>query len=88
MHENYFYLYWFYIDFLFLCVIYFIDIGGEKLSNQDHFDYYLWNIQNKYYKAQVLICVIENSSQNISINDVEALIVHHDPQTVRYLNFK
>lgn len=58
-----------------------INIGGEKLSNQDHFDYYLWNIQNKYYKAQVLICVIENSSQDISINDVEALIVHHDPQT-------
>ncbi|XP_033359429.1 uncharacterized protein LOC117238539 isoform X2 [Bombus vosnesenskii] len=55
-------------------------IGGEKLSNQDHFEYHLWDIQNKYYKTQVLICVIENPSEDISIDNVEALIVHHNPQ--------
>ncbi|XP_031827357.1 alpha- and gamma-adaptin-binding protein p34 [Nomia melanderi] len=57
-----------------------INIGGEKLSNQDYFEYYLWNIQNKYYKTQVLICVTENPSPDISIDGIEALIVHHDPQ--------
>ncbi|XP_048270008.1 uncharacterized protein LOC126926557 isoform X2 [Bombus affinis] len=56
------------------------NIGGEKLSNQDHFEYHLWDIQNKYYKTQVLICVTENPSEDISIDDVEALIVHHNPQ--------
>ncbi|KAK1119759.1 hypothetical protein K0M31_013175 [Melipona bicolor] len=56
------------------------NIGGEKLSNQDHFEYHLWNIQNKYYKTQVLICVTENPSQDIPVDDIEALIVHHDPQ--------
>ncbi|XP_016920949.1 alpha- and gamma-adaptin-binding protein p34 isoform X2 [Apis cerana] len=53
-----------------------INIGGEKLSNQDHFDYYLWNIQNKYYKAQ------ENADQNLkewssliaSLAEVEVLL--------------
>ncbi|XP_076240773.1 alpha- and gamma-adaptin-binding protein p34 [Calliopsis andreniformis] len=55
-------------------------IGAEKLSNQDYFEYYLWNIQNKYYKTQVLVCVTENPSQDIVIDGVEALIVHHDPQ--------
>ncbi|XP_003489553.1 alpha- and gamma-adaptin-binding protein p34 isoform X1 [Bombus impatiens] len=55
-------------------------IGGEKLSNQDHFEYHLWDIQNKYYKTQVLICVIENPSEDISIDNVEALIVYHNPQ--------
>ncbi|KOC60894.1 Alpha- and gamma-adaptin-binding protein p34 [Habropoda laboriosa] len=55
-------------------------IGAEKLSNQDQFEYHLWNIQNKYYKTQVLICVTENPSPDISIDGVEALIVHHDPQ--------
>ncbi|XP_043519749.1 alpha- and gamma-adaptin-binding protein p34-like [Frieseomelitta varia] len=57
-----------------------MNIGGEKLSNQDHFEYHLWNIQNKYYKTQVLICVTENPSQDIPVDDIEALIVHHDPQ--------
>ncbi|XP_043604490.1 alpha- and gamma-adaptin-binding protein p34-like isoform X2 [Bombus pyrosoma] len=56
------------------------NIGGEKLSNQDHFEYHLWDIQNKYYKTQVLICVTENPSEDISIDGVEALIVHHNPQ--------
>lgn len=69
-------------------LFYFIDIGGEKLSNQDHFEYHLWDIQNKYYKTQVLICVTENPSEDISIDDVEALIVHHNPQAVRYLTSK
>ncbi|KAK9297026.1 hypothetical protein QLX08_009125 [Tetragonisca angustula] len=57
-----------------------MNIGGEKLSNQDHFEYHLWDIQNKYYKTQVLICVTENPSQDIPVDDIEALIVHHDPQ--------
>ncbi|XP_017762146.1 PREDICTED: alpha- and gamma-adaptin-binding protein p34-like [Eufriesea mexicana] len=57
-----------------------MNIGGVKLSNQDHFEYHLWNIQNKYYKTQVLICSTENFSQDISVDGVEALIVHHDPQ--------
>ncbi|XP_076162936.1 alpha- and gamma-adaptin-binding protein p34 [Ptiloglossa arizonensis] len=55
-------------------------IGAERLSNQDYFEYYLWNIQNKYYKTQVLVCVTENPSPDISINGVEALIVHHNTQ--------
>lgn len=69
-------------------LFYFIDIGGEKLSNQDHFEYHLWDIQNKYYKTQVLICVTENPPEDISIDDIEALIVHHNPQAVRYLTSK
>ncbi|XP_054001225.1 alpha- and gamma-adaptin-binding protein p34-like [Hylaeus anthracinus] len=55
-------------------------IGAERLSNQDYFEYYLWNIQNKYYRAQVLVCVTENPSPHISTDGVEALIVHHNPQ--------
>lgn len=56
------------------------NVGAERLSNQDQFEYYLWNIQNKYYKTQVLICVTENPSSDISVDGVEALIIHHDPQ--------
>ncbi|XP_076753629.1 alpha- and gamma-adaptin-binding protein p34 isoform X1 [Xylocopa sonorina] len=56
------------------------NIGGEKLSNQDHFEYHLWNIQNKYYKTQILICVTEIPTPDIPIDNVEALIVYHDPQ--------
>ncbi|XP_043249392.1 alpha- and gamma-adaptin-binding protein p34-like [Colletes gigas] len=55
-------------------------IGAERLSNHDYFEYYLWNIQNKYYRTQVLVCVTENPSPGIPIDGVEALIVHHDPQ--------
>lgn len=62
----------------------YIGIGAERLSNQDYFEYYLWNIQNKYYKTQVLVCVTENPSPDISINGVEALIVHHNTQAVRF----
>ncbi|KAF3423600.1 hypothetical protein E2986_03950 [Frieseomelitta varia] len=65
-----------------------MNIGGEKLSNQDHFEYHLWNIQNKYYKTQVLICVTENPSQDIPVDDIEALIVHHDPQAILLLGTK
>ncbi|KZC10765.1 Alpha- and gamma-adaptin-binding protein p34, partial [Dufourea novaeangliae] len=57
------------------------NMGAERLSNQDYFEYYLWNIDNKYYKAQVLICVTENPIPDISVEGVEALIVHHNPQT-------
>lgn len=56
------------------------NMGAERLSNQDDLEYYLWDIQNKYYKTQVLLCVAETPSVNITIEGVEALIVYHDPQ--------
>lgn len=56
------------------------NMGGQKLSEQDALEYYAWNIQNKYYTTQVLLCVTETPGIDIAIEGVEALIVHHDPQ--------
>lgn len=58
-------------------------IGGERLPEDDDrvFEYYLWNIRNKYYVAQVLICTTEKPATDIPVDDVQALIVHHDPLT-------
>ncbi|KAK2579696.1 hypothetical protein KPH14_011043 [Odynerus spinipes] len=56
------------------------NIGGKNISNQDDIEYYLWDINNKYYTSQVLLCATENPDINISTEGVEALLVHHDPQ--------
>ncbi|XP_043470497.1 alpha- and gamma-adaptin-binding protein p34-like [Leptopilina heterotoma] len=63
-------------------------IGAEPLSKEDGMEYYLWNIDNKYYTAQVLISSTQNSLTNILFDGVEALIVYHEPneeQTLCYL---
>ncbi|KAI4498573.1 hypothetical protein M0802_006279 [Mischocyttarus mexicanus] len=56
-------------------------IGGKNKLNQDDVEYYLMDINNKYYKSQILLCAIENPHINILTDRVEALIVHHDPQS-------
>lgn len=55
-------------------------IGGRNVSTQDDIEYYLWDINNKYYTSQVLLCATENPNINIPTEGVEALLVHHDPQ--------
>lgn len=55
-------------------------IGGTNISSQDHIEYYLWDINNKYYTSQVLLCATENSATNIPTEGIEALLVYHDPQ--------
>lgn len=61
------------------------DIGAERLSEEDDIVDYLWNIDNKYYTSQILIRTIENISYKLSAEGINALIVYHDPQTVRYI---
>ena len=58
-------------------------MGAESLSEQGGMEYYLWNIDNKYYTAQVVVCATQNPPTNISYEGVEALIVHHEPESVR-----
>ncbi|XP_033230455.1 alpha- and gamma-adaptin-binding protein p34-like [Belonocnema kinseyi] len=57
------------------------NMGAESISEQGGLEYYLWNIDNKYYTAQVLLCATQNLPSNISYEGVEALIVHHEPQS-------
>ncbi|XP_066583996.1 alpha- and gamma-adaptin-binding protein p34-like [Prorops nasuta] len=55
-------------------------IDAKLFSSDDDSKYYLWDIDNKYYKAQVLICATENTCTKIKLENVEALIIYHDPQ--------
>ncbi|XP_035725095.1 alpha- and gamma-adaptin-binding protein p34-like isoform X1 [Vespa mandarinia] len=54
-------------------------IGGKNISNEDDIEYYLWDIDNKYYTSQILLCATENPCINIPTEGIEALLVHHDP---------
>lgn len=60
-----------------------IDIGGEQLSEEDNVVNYMWDIDNKYYVAQVLICATESITCKLPVEEVNALIFYHDPQAVR-----
>ncbi|XP_078050492.1 alpha- and gamma-adaptin-binding protein p34 [Augochlora pura] len=53
---------------------------GPKLGNKEGLDYYSWQIDNKYYYVTVLVCITENPTLNIELDDIEAFILHHDPQ--------
>ncbi|XP_024938129.1 alpha- and gamma-adaptin-binding protein p34 isoform X1 [Cephus cinctus] len=56
-------------------------LGSEQLVGQSDTDNYIWNIDNKYYTAQILLCTTENPWTNISLYEgIEALIIYHDPQ--------
>ncbi|XP_015172772.1 PREDICTED: alpha- and gamma-adaptin-binding protein p34-like [Polistes dominula] len=58
-------------------------IGKEQISRHSHeddIDYYLWNINNKYYTSQILLCATENPHINIPTEGIQALILYHDPQ--------
>ncbi|XP_012528710.1 alpha- and gamma-adaptin-binding protein p34 [Monomorium pharaonis] len=55
-------------------------IGAERLSEEDEIVNYLWNIDNKYYTSQVLVCAVENLSLTVPVEEVDALIIYHDPQ--------
>jgi len=58
-------------------------IGAERLSEEDKIVDYLWNIDNKYYTSQILVRAVENLSHKLPVEEVDALIVYHDPQAVR-----
>ncbi|KYN17908.1 PREDICTED: alpha- and gamma-adaptin-binding protein p34-like [Trachymyrmex cornetzi] len=55
-------------------------IGAERLSEEDKIVDYLWNIDNKYYTSQILVRAVENLSHKLPVEEVDALIVYHDPQ--------
>nr|XP_033338684.1 alpha- and gamma-adaptin-binding protein p34-like [Megalopta genalis] len=55
-------------------------MGGQKFCNQEGLDYYSWHIDNKYYDVTVSVCVTESPTPNIKLDDIQALIVHHNPQ--------
>ncbi|XP_011878128.1 PREDICTED: alpha- and gamma-adaptin-binding protein p34-like isoform X2 [Vollenhovia emeryi] len=55
-------------------------IRAEYLSEEDKIADYLWNIDNKYYTSQVLVRAAESLAHKLTEDEVEALIVHHDPQ--------
>ncbi|XP_072755183.1 alpha- and gamma-adaptin-binding protein p34 [Anoplolepis gracilipes] len=57
------------------------NIGAERLSEKDDIVDYLWNIDNKYYTSQILICTIESISNKLPTEGINALILYHDPQT-------
>lgn len=61
------------------------DIGAEHLSEEDNIVDYLWNIDNKYYTSQILVRTIESKSCKFPVEGINALIVYHDPQAVRYI---
>lgn len=63
----------------------YIDIGAERLSEEGDVVNYLWNINNKYYTSQVLICTMESISQKLLGEGINALIIYHDPQAVRHI---
>ncbi|XP_012216547.1 alpha- and gamma-adaptin-binding protein p34-like [Linepithema humile] len=56
------------------------NIGAERLSEEGDIVNYLWNIDNKYYTSQVLICITESISQKFLVEGINALIIYHDPQ--------
>ncbi|XP_012276440.1 alpha- and gamma-adaptin-binding protein p34 [Orussus abietinus] len=55
-------------------------IGSDRLSVQHETEYYIWNIDNKYYTAKVLLCALQNTSIEVDAENVEALIVYHEPE--------
>ncbi|XP_014615998.1 PREDICTED: alpha- and gamma-adaptin-binding protein p34-like [Polistes canadensis] len=55
-------------------------IGGKNKSSQGDIEYYLWDVNNKYYTSQILLCVTENPHINIPTEGIEALVMYHDPQ--------
>lgn len=63
-----------------------IEIGGVRLSEQNDTVDYLWNIDNKYYTSQVMLCTMENIPVSLPMEGVDALIMYHDPQAVRHIN--
>ncbi|XP_015515245.2 alpha- and gamma-adaptin-binding protein p34 [Neodiprion lecontei] len=55
------------------------DIGAKELDTEDDaVNYYLWDIENKYYKAQVMLCTTDNPLVKIDSESVEALIIYYD----------
>lgn len=56
------------------------NIGAERLSEEDDIVDYLWDIDNKYYTSQILVRTVESKSCKFPMEEINALIVYHDPQ--------
>lgn len=42
----------------------------------------MWEIDNKYYKARVMLCTTENPQVKIDPEGVEAVVVYYDGRSV------
>ncbi|XP_020712409.2 alpha- and gamma-adaptin-binding protein p34-like isoform X2 [Athalia rosae] len=58
----------------------------DLLSKDDVIKYYVWDIENKYYKAQVLLCTTDNPLIKIDCEGVEGLVIYFDGRLDRRTN--
>ncbi|XP_043274388.1 alpha- and gamma-adaptin-binding protein p34-like [Venturia canescens] len=54
------------------------ELGSERIADSDNLHYYSWTIDNKYYSVRVLLFVTDALTLDTSLDDVEAIIIHHD----------
>uniref|UniRef100_A0A0C9PLM3 AAGAB_0 protein n=1 Tax=Fopius arisanus TaxID=64838 RepID=A0A0C9PLM3_9HYME len=54
------------------------DIGGKFLAEDSRVKYFAWDIDNKYYKAQVLLCTTDQLPLELSVDGIEAVILCYD----------
>ncbi|XP_063976803.1 alpha- and gamma-adaptin-binding protein p34-like [Diachasmimorpha longicaudata] len=56
------------------------DIGGNLLAEDDKAKYFSWDIDNKYYTAQTLLCITHQLPLEIPVDGIEAVILCYDPK--------
>lgn len=63
------------------------EIGCKDLLTEDDFlKYYIWEIENKYYKAQVMLCTTDNPLIKIDPEGVEALVIYYEGRLENGIN--
>lgn len=63
----------------------FLDLGGKFLAEDKEIKFFSWDIDNKYYMAQVLLCTTEKLPLEISAEGIEAVILCYDPKVHKFL---
>ncbi|KAF7991552.1 hypothetical protein HCN44_008923 [Aphidius gifuensis] len=55
------------------------DLDSKFVAESNNVKFYTWDIINKYYNAKVMLCVTDNITPEISIDNIEAVLLHYDP---------
>lgn len=55
-----------------------LELGGKSYLDQDNVTSYVLQIDNKYYSAEILLCILKDLSKEVSKESVEGLIICQD----------
>ncbi|XP_034938604.1 alpha- and gamma-adaptin-binding protein p34-like [Chelonus insularis] len=54
------------------------EMDGKLFMDNNDVKYFSWDINNKYYSAQILLCVTERIPPEIPADSIEAVILHYE----------